>query len=123
MSQPVYEDNVNAIVIDNGTSCIKAGFAGNDAPSVEIPTIIGKPQVFQSSMVGMGQKRVFIGVHAKKKRGIPVSLSYPIERGIITNWDDMETIYHHLFDEEIGVKSCEYPVLLTDIIENNKYDY
>ena len=122
MAQPVFEDNAKAIVIDNGTSSIKAGFAGNDAPSVEIPTIIAKPKLFQSSMVGMGQKRVFIGTEAKNKKGIPLTLSYPIERGIITNWDDMETIYQHLYNEEIGVKSDEYPVLLTDIIANNKFN-
>merc|ERR1712071_355473 len=32
----------------------------------------------------------------KPKRGI-LTLKYPIEHGIITNWDDMEKIWHHTF--------------------------
>ena len=120
MAQPVYDDNAKAIVIDNGTSSIKAGFSGNDAPSFEIPTVIATPKFFQSSMIGMGQKRVYIGCDAKKKRPIQMNMSYPIERGIIMNWNDMETIYQHLFDEEFKVGSDEYPVLLTDVIENSK---
>ena len=120
MAQPVYDDNAKAIVIDNGTSSIKAGCAGNDAPTVEIPTVVARAKFFQSSMIGMGQKRVYIGCDAKKKRPIQMNMSHPIERGIITNWNDMETIYQHLFDEELKLGSDEYPVLLTDVIDNSK---
>merc|ERR1719285_1437390 len=44
-------------------------------------------------MVGMAQKDAYIGDEAQSKRGI-LKLTYPIEHGIITSWDDMEKIRH-----------------------------
>lgn len=55
----------------------------------------------------------FIGEHAQTERGI-LSLKYPVERGIVTNWDDMEQIWHHTFYNELRVMPEEHPVLLTE---------
>jgi actin len=41
-----------AIMIDLGSFNIKAGYAGEDAPKVVIPTIIGKPK-HPGVLVGM----------------------------------------------------------------------
>jgi len=42
-------------------------------------------------MTGMGHKEVYIGDEAQSKRGI-LALRYPIEHGIVSNWDDMEKV-------------------------------
>ena len=38
------DEDITALVIDNGSGMCKAGFAGDDAPRAVFPSLIGRPR-------------------------------------------------------------------------------
>ena len=106
-----------AIVIDNGTGMIKAGFAGDEAPKSCFPNLIGKPKY--NALQGANNKEIYVGEEAYDKKGV-LKLEYPLEHGIVSNWDYMFRIWRHVYDHELGVEAEDYPVLLTEAPMNPK---
>lgn len=107
------------IVCDNGSGMVKAGFAGDDGPSAVFPSIIGWPKYGNSRIHGSDEKPFFVGEEAQAKRGV-LTMKYPIDSGIVSNWDDMEKIWHYTFYDELRVEPQEHPVLLTEAPLNPK---
>ena len=112
------DEEVTAVVIDNGSGTCKAGFAGDDAPRSVFSTVVGRPKV-PGIMVGLDQKEVYVGEEAQQKRGV-LKIETPIEHGIVTNWDDMEKVWHHTLYSELRVSPEEHPILMTEASLNPK---
>ena len=79
------------LVVDNGSYKIKVGLSGDDYPSAEIPSLSGRSSDDSSGPL-------YVGNEAQSKRGV-LSLSYPRQRGIVENWNDMEALWRHIFAE------------------------
>ena len=101
------------IIIDNGTGYFKAGISGEEGPRAVFPSCVGHPKY------SMEKKEFFVGADAEAKRGV-LKLSYPIEHGIVENWDDMEKILGHIFTNELRVDPTEHNVMLTEPPNNPK---
>ncbi|KIM24045.1 hypothetical protein M408DRAFT_76487 [Serendipita vermifera MAFF 305830] len=100
------------VVIDNGSGTIKAGFAGQEHPKCYFPSFVGRPKHVRV-MAGGLEGDTFIGRKAQEFRGL-LKIKYPMEHGIVTDWDDMERIWNWVYAEELTTLSEEHPVLLTE---------
>ena len=107
-----------AVVIDNGSDHIKAGFAKQGLPCTEFPCVVGRSKNI-CIMVGMEMRDVYVGYEVRKKKG-QLRNKIPMEYGLVTNWDDMEQMWYHTFYRELGVAPEEQPVLLTETQFNPK---
>ena len=99
---------------------VKAGFAGEEAPQVCFPAIVGRPRAGQTIMTGSAGKSEYIGEEAMKMKGV-LDISYPIKTGIVESWEDMEKVWHHCFYNELRVDPAELKgVLVTEAPRNPK---
>lgn len=121
-------NNSEAVVIDNGTGYIKAGFAGEDSPQAILPSSTnfrlkvqygsasqldddnaGLNSNFESSALsssssgadgnGNGNNN---NNRADKSPG-GESFKRPIRRGTIENWDSMTTAWRYVLHHELGL--------------------
>ena len=84
----------HALIIDNGSDTLKAGFSCFDEPQVFIPSLVGRPhtnlrQHIKFSSDSMEQYQVGHEAHVNRQF---LTTSCPIENGIIKYWDDMEKV-------------------------------
>ena len=103
------------VVIDNGTGYMKGGFSGENAPRSVFPTLVGTPN--KGKLLTDEKIPRIIGQEALEKMGMS-DVKYPIEKGIIKDWDDMELIWHHMLYNELRIAPEDHNMILTDIPSN-----
>ena len=97
----------SGVVIDTGSFNIKAGFSGDSAPRSLFRNVVGKTRNAGIS-IAMGDRSYRVGESAQKNRGL-LNLTYPIQGGVIKDWDDMERVWHYTFFEALKVPPEEHP--------------
>ncbi|CAG5132873.1 unnamed protein product [Candidula unifasciata] len=105
----------SAVVLDIGSDSCKVGFAGDHEPKAVISTVVGR-QAQQQVSVGGASKNYF-GQDALNSESTH-ALSYPVQRGVVTDWDSMEILLDHIFQSKLSIKSQERPVLVTETPKN-----
>ncbi|XP_019397107.1 PREDICTED: actin-related protein T2-like [Crocodylus porosus] len=98
-----------AVIFDNGSGSCKAGVAGEPTPRSVVTSVIGHPK---AKAAGAGQDYCLGEGALSKQAGL--LLKYPIERGIVTSWDDMEKLWRHIYKQELGINPSERPVVMTE---------
>ncbi|KAL7981335.1 hypothetical protein Chor_002231 [Crotalus horridus] len=86
------------VVIDNGSGVVKAGFAGDQIPKYCFPNYVGRPKHVRV-MAGALEGDLFIGPKAEEHRGL-LSIRYPMEHGIVRDWNDMERIWQYVYSKD-----------------------
>lgn len=74
---------------------------------------IGRPKHIRV-MAGALEGDLFVGPKAEEHRGL-LSLRYPMEHGVVTDWNDMERIWNYIYGkDQLSTFAEEHPVLLTE---------
>ncbi|ETO36925.1 hypothetical protein RFI_00137 [Reticulomyxa filosa] len=89
-----------------GTGTIKVGQAEKPWPQAQIPNMSINFYVI-----------LFLCSEALEKKGL-FRLSRPMKHGVIENHQDMTDIWEHMYNHVLNVPSKEYPVLLTEALDN-----
>jgi actin-related protein 2 len=103
------------IVCDNGTGFVKVGYAGHNFPSAIFPSMVGRPTLRAEEVVddSLQLKAIMCGSEAAAVRH-SLEVTYPVENGIVRNWDDMEHLWNYTFHERLGIDPKGHKILLTE---------
>ncbi|KAM8927115.1 actin-related protein T2-like [Pelodytes ibericus] len=102
----------DAVIIDNGSGFCKVGISGESSPKSVFPTVIGH-LTSGTSVSKFGKEEFYVADHALNQKSM-LQLKYPVERGLINSWDDIERIWKYVYKQELRMKSTEKPLLLTE---------
>ncbi|XP_001506410.1 actin-related protein T2 [Ornithorhynchus anatinus] len=100
-----------AVIFDSGSGLFKAGLSGEIGPRYVITSVIGQSRLNEST-TGASQKK-YMGEEALCKQE-DLILKHPIERGLVTSWEDLELLWKHMYEWEMGVQASERPILVTE---------
>lgn len=102
------------VVCDNGTGFVKCGFAGANFPTSIFPSMVGRPILRSEEKIDNVQlKDVMVGDEAAQLRNM-LQITYPLDNGIIRNWDDMKYVWDYTFQEKLHVNPKECKIMLTE---------
>ena len=110
------------IIIDLGSSEIKAGFSGEDKPSLIFKSFIGEPKykdVFSSIYKENKEIKQYIGEDCLKNIGL-LKLHNPIKHGILVNEQEIIPLFNHIYSK-LGINTDErreHPLIITEPLLN-----
>jgi len=115
MAESAKDDRGNTVVVcDNGTGFVKCGYAGSNFPAHIFPSLVGRPVLRSKTKIGdIEIKDLMVGEDASKLRSM-LEVNYPMDNGIVRNWDDMEHVWDHTFNEKLKLDTKHAKVLLTE---------
>ncbi|GAB6021445.1 Actin- protein 2 [Chamberlinius hualienensis] len=103
------------IVCDNGTGFVKCGYAGANFPTYIFPSVVGRPILRAANKVGDVEiKDLMVGEEASNLRAM-LEVSYPMENGIVRNWEDMCYLWDYTFGaRKMNINPPDCKILLTE---------
>jgi actin-related protein 2 len=103
------------IVCDNGTGFVKTGYASENFPAFIFPSMIGKPlmRYEEENTQGVELKDIMVGDECAKYRSM-LDISYPVENGIVKDWEGMRHLWDYTFSERMKIDPTNHKILLTE---------
>ncbi|KIM91042.1 hypothetical protein PILCRDRAFT_161600 [Piloderma croceum F 1598] len=117
-------DEVSALVVDIGTSSIRAGYAGDDTPKAIIPTSYGYKSKNSDGDVSMTEGedgeakkkdvKLFLGQHGPSIWRDQMEIGNPVRDGLIHDFVPIAPLISHALEDVMRCSAAEHPVLVTE---------
>ncbi|KAF5369832.1 hypothetical protein D9758_001252 [Tetrapyrgos nigripes] len=119
-------DEVSALVLDIGTSSVRAGYAGDDTPKAIIPTSYGYIAPSPDADVQMGEALDNQGAEQRQKAQLylghsgpslwraNMEITNPMAEGLIQDFNVTSRLVRHAFEDAMRCTPSEHPVLVTE---------
>jgi len=118
-------DEVSALVVDIGTSSIRAGYAGDDAPKAIIPTSYGFKSKTSDGDVAMAEAgedgeakkkdaKLFLGQHGPSIWRDQMEIGNPLREGLVHDFEPIVPLISYAFVDIMRCSAAEHPVLVTE---------
>ncbi|KAI0285035.1 brg1-associated factor b [Russula aff. rugulosa BPL654] len=102
-------DEVSALVLDIGTSTLRAGYAGDDTPKAIIPTSYGFVPVARD-----GDSKMYIGQHGPSVWRENMQIGNPMSEGLITEFKPIPSLIRYALKDVLNCKAEDHPILVTE---------
>lgn len=127
-------DEVSALVVDIGTSSLRAGYAGDDTPRSIIPTSYGyipasaeadvamadgTDGAAQSSAAKPKYANMYIGQNGPSIWRPGMEIGNPITDGLISDFNPIPPLIRHALEDVMRIDPTEHPILVTEPAWNN----
>ena len=102
-------------MLDGGTGFLKVGYAAQNFPEHQFPSIVGRPilRTEEKTDSDLVIKDIMCGDDAAAARNM-LQISYPMENGIVKKWEDMQHLWDYTFHEKLKVDTQGRKILLTE---------
>ncbi|KAJ7507558.1 actin-related protein Arp4p [Mycena galericulata] len=120
-------DEVSALVIDIGTSSVRAGYAGDDTPKAVIPTTYGfhrappdpdsaMPDAAEDPMNGGAPKiaKMYMGQFGPSVWREGMEVANPLSEGLIHDFEPINALMRHAVADVMRCNPSEHPILVTE---------
>ncbi|KAI0269245.1 actin-related protein Arp4p [Gloeopeniophorella convolvens] len=120
-------DEVSALVLDIGSSSLRAGYAGDDTPKAIIPTSYGFIPISQDADVSMTEagaeaepaplkeeSKLYLGQHGPSVWREQMQIGNPVNEGMISDFKPIPALINHAFNEVMRCNPADHPVLVTE---------
>lgn len=99
------------------SSTTKIGWSKDPNPQEIYPSVVGRPKLLgDEAFIAEGLKDINVGDNAWKYRRF-LDLKYPIENGIIKDWEECYHLWKYGFDE-MKVKPSQSTIIVTEPVRN-----
>ncbi|XP_061635017.1 actin-like protein 6A [Phyllopteryx taeniolatus] len=130
MSGGVYGgDEVGALVFDIGSYTVRAGYAGEDCPKADFPTVIGVTLDREDGTTPMetdGDKGkqsgtiYYIDTNQLRVPRETMEVMSPLKNGMIEDWDSFQAILDHTYRMHFKSEPSLHPVLMSEASWNTR---